>query len=353
MAQDYLSKVRALLDLAESEEALGHTEAAATMRAKAEALMVKFRIDQEELIAQDRTGTSVKPVQVAVDLARYPSEYHQAYINLFHVVARHTGCRVAYRLTHQDGKGYVYTGYTVGYEEDVRYAEMIYTAARLVFSERLEPQVQPHLSEQENVYRLRSAGIERVRIADMVWGNRDKANLAKVGRLYKAECAKRGEEPALSGRGVTGKVYREQYAQEFPWALDARLRRARDAAGTMGGSMVLHGRAERVDEAFYELYPEYKPRPAVEQATTEQCERCAAAKKRKNDEAATCRDHKPYTETAADRARMRRLYSPTAMAGRSAGAAAAAYVQIDRAGRDQVEDGGRGDVERVAFELGG
>jgi hypothetical protein len=350
MAMDWLNKVRGLLDKAESTEALGNAAEAAMFRAKAEELMAKYRIEMEDLLAAGKVvGLSYEPEYKMFELSGYTSEYQQAYVNLFHVVARHVGARVAYRIERVDGKGYMAVAHAVGYGEDLAYAEMLFTAARLVFSERLEPQVLANLSEQENVYRLRGAGIERVRVAEMVWGNRDKANLAKVGRMYKAECAKRGERPALDGRGVTGKVYREQYAQEFPWALGERLRRAQDAAGQMGGGLVLHGRQERVDEAFYSRYPEYRPHTEIEQATEAQCERCQAAKKRKKDDDATCRDHAPYKPTAADRARSARYNSPTARAGRAAGMAAAAHVELSRNGKAQVDDGGRGDVEHVAF----
>lgn len=349
MGQDFLSKVRTILDMAESHEAQGQTEAAALMRAKAQELMVKFRIEQEDLIAQDTTGTAVTPVREDLRVCSYYTEYRQAYINLYHVVAEHAGCRVDFAVTHKSGEQFAVYAHTVGYAEDIRYAEMIFTAARLVFAERLEPKVLANLSEQENVYRLRSAGMERVRVSEEVWGNRDKANLAKVGRMYKAECAKRGEQPALDGRGVTGKVYREQYASEFPWALSTRLRRAQDAAGQMGGGLVLHGRKERVDEAFYTIFPEYRPKPAVEQATPGDCGAC----KKTKHESGMCKDHRPYEPTKADLARQARLYSPTAMAGRQAGRTAAAHVQLNRAGKEAVEDGGRGTVERVAFELEG
>lgn len=356
MGQDWLAKVRNMLDAAEATERTadryakqGNTEkeqenraAAANWRTKAEELMVKFRIDQENLLARD--ATAAVPVKVGIDLCSYNSEYQQAYVNLFYAVAVHTGCRVAYGV-----KSYRVTAYAVGYSEDIEYTEMLFTAARLVFAERLEPQVQQHLSDQENVYRLRSAGIERVRISEMLWGNRDKANLSKVGRLYKAECAKRGEQAALSGRGVTGKTYREQYAQEFPWALQTRLQRARDAAGRMGGGLELHGRRERVEEAFYKEFPELRPKPAVEASTPSTCGSCKTTKH----PSGLCKDHRPRQETAADRARRARYYSPAAQAGRAAGTAAASHVQLDRAGREAVEDGGRGDVERVAFELEG
>lgn len=334
--QGMLAKVRALLDTAESLREQGNEAAANTYEAKAHALREKYALEEEALIAKE--PTSVLPVYEEIVVVQRGSKFQQEYVNMFYYVAKHAGIRQVFEWKH-NGQGYAVTACVVGYESDIRYAELLYTNARLVFAEKLEPKVLPHLSEQVNVYRLRAAGIERVRVADMVWGNRDKANLAKVGRLYKAECKARGEEALLSGRGVTGAVYREQYATEFTWTLDRRLRRAQDAAGQFGGGLVLHGRKERVDEAFYERYPDLRPKPAlpVGDTTPTPCEDCAKAKKRKGDENATCKAHKPYKPTAADMRRAERYYSPAAVRGRSAGAAAAAHVELNRAGKEGIE----------------
>ena len=327
-SKDMLGKVRALLDTAESLRAQGNEAAADTYEAKAHALRDKYALQEEELIAKE--PTSVLPVYEEIVVVGPGSPFQQTYVNLFHYVAKHAGVRKVFEWKNKPGQGYVVTACVVGYESDIRYAELIYTNARMVFAEKLEPKVLPHLSEQENVYRLRAAGIERVRVAERMWGNREKANLSKVGRLYKAECAKRGEEALLSGRGVTGAVYREQYADEFAWTLDKRLRRAQDAAGQFGGGLVLHGRKERVDEAFYERYPDQRPKPALPKGEDKPCEACAKAK------SGYCKAHKPYTPTAADKRRAERYYSAAAQRGRSAGAAAAAHVELNRTGKEGI-----------------
>lgn len=334
--QGMLGKIRGLLDTAESLRAQGNEAAADTYEAKAKALRDKYAVEEEALIAKE--PTSILPVYEEIVVAARGSAFQQEYVNMFHYVALHCGIRQVYEWKH-DGEAYKVTACVVGYESDIRYAELLYTNARLVFNEKLEPRVNPALSEQVNVYRLRGAGIERVRVAQTMWGNRDKANLAKVGRLYKAECKARGEEALLSGRGVTGAVYREQYATEFVWTLDRRLRRAQDSAGQYGGGLVLHGRAERVDEAFYERYPHQRPKPAlpVGDATPTPCEACAAARKRKSDDSATCKAHKPWKPTKADMARAERHHSPAAVRGRQAGATAAAHVELNRAGRAGLE----------------
>lgn len=331
--QDMLGKVRALIDNAESYEAQGNTEAAATYRAKAEELMKKYRIAEEETLAKD--PTSVEPIYEAVTLVTGTSasgEFQQQYVNLFWVIARHAGIRVHYTYSRVPEGGYGLVGHSVGYEGDLRYAEMLFTAARMVFGDRLEPKVKTELGEQVNVYRLRGAGMERVRVADLVFGNRDKATLSKVGRMYKAECAARGEKPALDGRGVTGKVYREQYATEFVWSLSSRLRRAQDAAGQMGGGLVLHGRQERVDEAFYSRYPQYRPQDALPAGDCEDC-------KNTKHESGKCKVHRPRPMTQAERRAAERYNSPAARRGRQAGQDAALSVDLDRGHTRAVKQG--------------
>jgi len=319
-----LTKVRGLLDTADSLTD-SNPEAAANYRAKAEELMVKFRIEEEELLAKD--PTSISPLWGDVAICGY-SPFRDQYLHMFHYIAQHCGIQVAYDWAYPDGKATLYAR-TVGYEADLRYAEALFTSARLVFSERLEPTVNRSMTEEENIYRLRSAGIERVRIADMLWGlgsREDKTKLAKIGRVYKSECKRRGEEPAVAGRGVNGAAYREMYAEQFVDTLRSRLWQARQSAGS-GRGLVLHGRDERVKEAFYERFPDRRPKPEVEAGTgteiAERCERCAKAK------SGVCRQHHLPTPRMN---RGRDPYSAAARRGREAGAAAARHVNLGRGG---------------------
>ena len=330
MAQDMLAKVRALIETAESFEAQGNQEAASTYRTKAEELMRKYRIEEEELIAQDPTSMSPVLVPIVV-LGSLDHQFQQQYVNLYDIIARHTGTKVHFAWEAKaGGSGYQIVAHTVGYETDVRYAEMIFTAARLVFSEKLEPKVDDTKSDQENAYRLRASGMERIRVAKALWGSTDKVFLARVGRLYKAECKARGEVAALDGRGVTGKVYREQYAGEFVWALQSRLWRAQQAAG-YGGGITLYGREDRVKEAFYTHFPTY--RPSTEVAVVTECDKCKTTKH----ESGKCKDCRPRNTTQADLAAARRYGSAAAQRGRQAGTSAANHVELQRGYREQVD----------------
>jgi hypothetical protein len=305
----YLNQVRVLLDMAERPTTPpGEADAA---RAKAEALMRKYRVEEEAKIAAD--PQTLAPVTEQMDVTE-SDEFASHYATLLEWAARHVGIRV--RSTYAwDGTKYLVKATVVGYESDIRMAELLFTNARMAFGEHLEPKPDPSASDQENCYRMRRAGLERNRIANQLWGSafNDGPAHGKVAKLYKAECAARGETAALSGRGVNAKLYRKNYADGFLNRFHARLRRVRDAADRIGGLPALHGREERVAEAFYALYPDARPVPAGAVAPTEKGKRAP----------------KPYRLTKADIRRWERAERPEAQAARAAGRSAADSVALD------------------------
>lgn len=314
-----MNKVRALLDKAESTEFAAEAEA---YRAKAEELMAKYRLDIEKVLASKVLGEGVdapEPIHFDTDICR-TGQFSKYYSYMWGLVVAHVGIRSYTSWKYPQGEA-VWTGQGVGFEADVQYAQMLFTTARMAFSDRLEPKVNPEASDQENVYRLRSAGIERIRIADIMWGQTDKVFLGRVGRLYKAECANRGEAPALSGRGVTGAAYREAYAEEFVYELARRLRAARS-----GGSGLALGNRELVlSAAFYARFPELRPKAEVE-GTEEYkpCEKCAKAKR------GYCKEHSNGGHRVP---KGRDPFSAAALRGRASGGAAARTVDITVTGR--------------------
>lgn len=324
-----LARVQKMLALADDPAATPAEADAA--RTRAEAYIREYRIAEEQLIASDQVeirpevhtlwlGTSHDSTRGGAGGrtgSQAGSSFYVEWYRMAELAARHAGIRVHYRWGYhpEDGKHGLFVVF-VGYSGDVRLAEWVYTAARLVFSARIEPKPDPSLSDQLNCYRLRSAGIARPRISQMLWGTDKQA--PKVSVLYKRECAERGETPVLDGKGTNAALYRDQFARSFVDELAACLRRARDAADSTGGALVLAGRAERIDEAFYAEFPELRPKPATEVAERE----TAPAKQG--------RRRKNYWETAAGRREMDRLHSTVGIAGSSAGRAAAREVELDR-----------------------
>jgi hypothetical protein len=210
----------------------------------------------------------------------------------------------------------------VGYEGDIRYTEFLWTAAHLMFATRIDPVWDESRTPEENIFFLRNAGIERRVIADKAWGNGNQASArSRVQRIYIREATRRGEDPRATGLGFDTATYRQAYADSFTATLARRLRIARDAANSVGGGLVLHGRSERVDEAFYGVFPAM--RPSTEPAKPYVCPDCTDNK--------VCKRCKPRAWTKADEAAyQRRTNSTSARAGASSGQAAADGVVITR-----------------------
>lgn len=327
---DFANKIAALLASADDESYPDNIRAG--YRAKALELMDKYNVAEEEALATD--PTSSLPI-VHTILIRKPTQGNGdltgMYARMMLTIAKHTGIRVNIQTLANWGQ----QATLVGYEGDVRYTELLWTGAYLMFATRIDPTWDPAKSEEDNIFFMRQAGIERRRIADMAWGNGDDAGArAKVQRIYKQMAARRGEDVLAAGLGFNTKNYRDSYAQAFLITLTRRLREARDAADSVHGQMVFAGRADRVDEAFYTKFPELRPdTTAVAKVWVDPTTTCAACAKAKT----TCREHsymRPRAWTKQDEARAwQREHGASAQAGRASGQSAAEAVGITRTGR--------------------
>lgn len=341
---DFANKIAALLASADD---MSYPDAIrAGYRAKALELMDKYNLAEEEALASD--PTSSLPIIHTILIRKSGQgngDLGHMYRTIMEYIARHTGVRLHVKTLADWGQ----SATVVGYEGDVRYTELLWTSAYLMFATRIDPTWDASKSEVDNIFFMRQAGIERRRIADMAWGNGDDSTArAKVQRIYKQEAARRNEDVLAAGLGFNTKQYRESYAQAFVLTLNRRLREARDAADSVHGQMVFAGRSARVDEAFYTKFPTLRPSnlpvPAadawVDPTTT--CAKCAKAK-------TTCREHtymRPRAWTATDEARAyRRENGTSARAGKASGRAAAEAVGISR-----TERANRLDASGVAIE---
>jgi len=330
MNEKILNRVANLLNKA--EDAATTPEESATYRAKAQELMQQYRIEEEQLIAVDQT--SIEPIHHMMIVCAGASQFRRQYVDLAYYCIEHAGVEAKFVTTRLEGQtSSTVVAHLVGYEGDVRLAEMVYQSARLVFGERLEPKVEPALSDAENIYRLRSAGMSRRDVAWELWKLDTHAAHARVGETYKAVARARGEEPALDGRGISAGQYRAEYAAQFPITLYWRLVAARDAADSVGGGLVLHGRKERVQEAFWTRYPEYRPAaPSTEVVEVKP----AKALTPRQQEAAIAKASRDAARRA-DRLKRERIRrgSAAATAGRDAGDRAAKAVSLSRASNAQ------------------
>jgi hypothetical protein len=272
-------------------------------RQRVEEYMQKYRLAEEDLLAKD--ATAVEPVKVDIELCSLNVHTTMAinYRNLICYIADHAGVHVV--TSYRPGAIWVSL---VGYEGDVALTQLIHASARVAFGAKIDPQHDPELSDAENCYRMRSAGILRKDIAVKVFGENTPGTRAKVSALYKRRCTELGETPQLDG-SFNATDFRQAYADGFLSEIWARLRRARDAANSVGGVIVLAGREERVLEALYRYFPNLRPSDAP--AVVEE----APAKMRKRTK-------------AEQRSFDRRFYSAAARAGQRIGAEVAREVEL-------------------------
>lgn len=369
--------------IAMSEDESLAKEARASYAEKAEQLMRKYRIDEENVISSGSEAASL-PQAFRIVLVEgmgywYAGEFQSAYRRLWNEIKNHAGLLGHMEWVYEGGEVRHMVAIGYGYEIDIRLAQFLWTAAHLTFATRIDTKFNPSLSDQENCYYMRASGMERRDIAKRIWGSDEKDGTAhgRVHRLYLAECSKRGEEPSVGGKGFQGKRYREAYAEGFVDQFGWRLRDARSSVDSREGGLVLHGRKERVEAAYWEAHPEKAPeteeqaaerraryfassaRQAEEERICGISGNCAAAVKRATTklgrglyphelETAKCRKHRPYEATASDKARWdREANSPERSAGRRAGSAAASSVEFRRTGGNRTHKSGS--AERPAL----
>lgn len=313
-----MAKIQSLLAQAD-HEGTGEAEAG-MLRTRAEELMRKFRIEESSLNSDD-SAPSVVPVVRVVDICPVTSPLQATYLKFCYYIVRHVGAEAVIVRRYSEEAGAMMKGLElVGFESDIRYAELLITGARTYFASRMEPKVDISLPDSVNVYNLRSAGIERIRIAEkMGWGTTGSAT-AKVTRLYKEECDRRGEDAKLTGRGNSVANYREAFISAFPDTLWRRLYAARDASDGGSGALVLANRDDQVREAFYQRHPHLRPSDAVaDRAPLTEKQLKAMAR----EDARAAREYEK---------RMARLTSPAGLLGLAAGDEAANQVDILSAG---------------------
>lgn len=337
-----------------SEDDGATAEERATFAEKAERLMREYRVDEEFVISSGQA--QVLPQRFEIVLVEYLGSYYannfrDRYMEIWREISNHAGLKshTEYRYDQDGDDGLrnriVAVGY--GYEMDVRLAQFLWTSAHLTFATRVDVKVNPALSDQLNCYYMRGSGMERNDIANALWGSAYTDGVAhgKVQKLYLAECAARGEQPTVGGKGFQAKRYREAYADGFTDQFGWRLRDARSAVDSKQGGLVLHGRKERIEEAYYAEWEDRRPEPvdpaaraarraandarwAAEAEERRKCKESGRCSKAKSGE---CRTHRSYHATAADRARWdRQENAPEAKAGRASGVAAASSVEFRR-----------------------
>lgn len=281
-----LRKVQALI--AKADDPATTPEESQSFREGAERLMAAYRIEESMLAAAAPAGTALAPVWKTWNVCHIMNEFRQQYKTIASAVINHIGARAVFTTQMGEDGADWWVAEVVGYESDLRYGEMLLTSAVMAFGHLLEPKYSPDESDQVNAYRMRKAGMEGRRIAMALWGSDAMPLRPKARKLYEKEAIARGEDPRhLMGQGVSVKTWRKSYADGFSDELYWRLQRSKIEA-VKGTEMVLAGRVDAVNEAFYDMYPQYRPveNPAGSIGNGyDTCEKCASAK------SGYCREH--------------------------------------------------------------
>lgn len=283
-----LRKVQGLL--ANADDSANTPEAQEAYRQMAEALMFKYRVDETMAAARHETnGNGLTPVWRKLWVSRSTGEFVGTYRYMASVALGHVDAKsvTRYERNPEDGNHSWLVVESVGYESDLRYAEVLYTAMHLAFAGKMEPKVNPEKSDAENAYILRSAGMEGWRIAKALWNDEGKPARVRARKLFAKHAESIGEDPSvLLGRGNAVKVYRESYAEGFETEMWDRLNRMRMSHGDK--DLILASRKEAVTEAYYEKYPQFRPGATTRSTAIggrDTCDKCQKAK------SGYCREH--------------------------------------------------------------
>lgn len=329
-----INKIQGLLAVADDKATT--PEAAENYRAKAEALMFQYRIE-ETMLGMNQPTNPFRPVPIwkTFRVCRYDNEWRNSYEGVAVAALGHVDARCVRDYEADENGVYWHVIHAVGYETDLRFAELIFTAGMLAFGTKLEPKYDPSESDQVNAYLMRSAGWEGHRIAKAIWGKDDKSLRVKARGLFRKECIERGEDPeGLTGRGVNVAQFRKDYADAFVNEFWNRLWRMRQEHAQDERGLVLASRKSDVEEALYERYPHLRPAPAGSAGEwvdpTKECQRCQHAK------SGYCREHSYLRPSQA-----RPKAASYSAAGARRGRAAARTVDLGLQQKPRTDSGER------------
>lgn len=257
-------------------------------RERAERLMSQHRIEEASLSAEERAAQGIKPQDMHWWVVPVHSEFFNHYFSMAYYISQHVGAQVEWQYQQRDGDNWL-VGHAFGFESDLRYGAMLINSVTAAFGERLEPKPDITLGDAENIWRMRNAGMERNRIARILWDAPldDGRAHDKVTRIFKQEAKRRGENVSnRTGKHVNAKTYRMSYADSFISEINSRLWRMRQSSG--GTEIVLQSRREEVLEAFYAAYPARRPQPTAGSRGSSEDTECARCKRAKS---GYCRQH--------------------------------------------------------------
>lgn len=244
-----LDRVRKLLAQANHPNT-GEAERAAFL-AKADEMMVRHAIEEAVLAATQSPEQRRKPVTVTTQMYDPHTVWGQKFRTIMGEVC------TASRVKCAGGRNGVFT--MVGYNDDVDYAQLLFTTIQFQFVAKIQPTWEPLRDFDANVAALKEAGRTEEQIARAA-GLRWPEGGSTVKTAYKRHCRANGIDPTYTRRHS---AYRESFADSFVTRMCSRLEELGQAAKTQaassGAELVLYHAQEDVDEEFYRQYPNARP----------------------------------------------------------------------------------------------
>lgn len=265
---DLLRKIQGLMAKAESSEHEGERQA---FMAKADELMMKYRIELWEL-QQKQTGRISEREPIVKDFnysfafssGDFP-EISDGLWSLFCSVARHANCVIVFHRQHFSGERNVYANAVVpviGTESDLGYMELLFSSLMTQLIEQIRPHYDPNKTYEENLRMFKEAGWNWLETAKAMQDagfhtdvTTDKARHL-TAHAYRRWCKRMNIDQNYSN----WKTYRRNFAEGFVGRVAARMVEMRDAQhatedkGT-GMDLVLKDQRE-VNLAFLnEMFP--------------------------------------------------------------------------------------------------
>lgn len=260
-----LQRVQKLVDKAWSTTFTAERD---SLLAKAEALMLKYSLDQFKLLDPNRpqTAAPIKGQDPELRTIWYFGE--GTYVNyevatpiwqMFYALARHLQCRIGV-----DRSDYAKV---VGYPADLDFLEMMFLSLKLHLLSKVDPHVTSDLSWEQNLIAFKQAGFKWQDIHlklqnhpfypyhNQVWQRNMGVRFTAVYKRYRDA---NPNEPANTGNPA---VWRRDFIEAYVMEIGDRLRRMRHAALEENRLLpaLLNDKGNALERYFMELFPPPPP----------------------------------------------------------------------------------------------
>jgi hypothetical protein len=251
-----LQRVRAMLAKADSTEFEGEAE---VFRAKADALMTKYTIEQWQLDAADDVDAAGRePQRRDVNISWYwdPAYDHLKLdmFTLFSNVAKHCRCKVIWWNTIEQRDIPV-----LGLLADLDYFDLLFTHLQIQLSAKLTPGVEKGDSYIEALVRMKEAGMRWEAIGERLInaGLMDGPYTRNVGVRFTKEYTEYCKETNRERKYINPKTYQRSFAEGFREQVSARLRAQKQEQAEEGGTgmeLVLRDISQLLDETATDMF---------------------------------------------------------------------------------------------------